>query len=85
MRGIPLNPNVKPLGHPLLVGGGPARIAGEIYVDYDDDGQLTWVLNNKSGRYGIHSSRQRDHLENVAAEFRRQRLKVKIDFFDVGA
>jgi len=49
MRGTPLNTNVKPLGHPLLVGGAGARIGGELYIDQSDEGGLTWVLDNRSG------------------------------------
>jgi hypothetical protein len=85
MRGVPLNGNVKPLGHPLLVGGKPARIAGELYLDTaDENGQLTWVLNNRSGRYGVHRSREKAHLENVADLFRKYGLPVQTDFFQVG-
>lgn len=84
MRGVPLNGNVKPLGHPLLVGGRAARIAGELYLDtVSGDRELTWVLNNRSGRYGIHRSRNRSHLENVANLFRKYGLPVQTDFFEV--
>lgn len=83
MRGTPSGPTIKPLGHPLLVGGGGARIAGELYIDDNDPTQiagLTWVLNNKSGRYGVHHTRKSDHLANVAELFRRYQVPVEIDF-----
>lgn len=40
------------LGHPSLVGAMPARIAGEMFFDPEEAGG-TWVLSNKSGRYGL--------------------------------
>lgn len=84
MRGVPLNGSVKPLGHPLLVGGKPARIAGELYIDRDEEGVLTWVLTNRSGRYGLHRSRTKAHLENVADVFRRYQLPIVTDFIEIG-
>lgn len=85
MRGVPLNGNVKPLGHPLLVNGKAARIAGELYLDSaSGNAELTWVLNNRSGRYGVHKSRKKAHLEKVADLFRRYGLPVQTDFFEVG-
>jgi len=83
MKGVPLNGNVKPLGHPLLVNGAPGRIAGELYIDKTVEGDLTWVLNNKSGRYGVHPTRRRVHLENVADLLRRYGLPVETEFFEV--
>jgi hypothetical protein len=84
MRGMPLNSSVKPLGHPLLVGGEPARIAGELYLDRSGDGALTWVLTNRSGRYGIHRSRTGAQLANVAEVFRSYQLPVVTDFIAIG-
>jgi len=83
MRGIPLNSNVKPLGHPLLVGGAGARIGGELYIDEAEGGTLTWVLDNRSGRYGTHPSRNNTHLENAADVFRRYRLPIETDFVEI--
>jgi len=83
MRGIPLNASVKPLGHPLLVGGIGARIGGELYLDDDSSGGLTWILDNKSGRYGTHRSRTPTHLENAAELFRRYRVSVDTDYLGV--
>lgn len=83
MRGIPLNGNVKPLGHPLLVNGASARIGGELYLDYDRDGNLVWVLSNRSGRYGMHKSRTPTQLNNVALLFQRYGIEVQTEFFEV--
>jgi hypothetical protein len=83
MKGVPLNGNVKPLGHPLLVNGEAARIAGELYLDCKViDADLTWVLNNRSGRYGVHRTRTTSHLENAADLFRRYGLKVETEYFE---
>jgi hypothetical protein len=84
MRGIPLNGNVKPLGHPLLVNGAGARIAGELYIDNSSgESALGWVLNNRSGRYGMHRSRLSTHLENVAELLLRYGVEVQTEFFEV--
>ncbi|WP_152621298.1 hypothetical protein [Bradyrhizobium japonicum] len=83
MRGIPLSGNVKPLGHPLLVNGSGARIAGELYLDRNEDDALIWVLNNRSGRYGMHRSRTRAHLDNAAELLRRYGVIVQAEFFEV--
>lgn len=53
------------LGHPSLVGCGEARIAGELYLD-ETGSSVAWVLNNKSGRYGLHPTRTPHHLRRVA-------------------
>jgi hypothetical protein len=82
MRGVPLSPTVKPLGHPLLVGGAGARIGGEIYIDTSDT-KLTWVLNNQSGRYGLHKSRTSEHLDNAAGLVRRYQLRIETDFIPI--
>jgi hypothetical protein len=44
------------LGHPALVGCQPARIAGEIICDLDENRSL-WYINNRSGRYGVNVGR----------------------------
>lgn len=49
-RGYPSHPvREKKLGHPTLVAGDDARIAGELF-DLRSDG-LRWYINVKSGRY----------------------------------
>lgn len=50
-RGFPSHPaDEKKLGHPTLVGGGEARIAGELFLDILD-GSLQWYVSCGSGRY----------------------------------
>ncbi len=69
------------LGHPSLLNTDlkRGRIAGEIFFD---GGSLnsTWVINNKSGRYGIHSSRNRRQLRNVADMFRNFGMDMTEEF-----
>ena len=43
-----------------MVGGQAARIGGELLYDYRE---TSWVLSNKSGRYGLEG--RAEHLENV--------------------
>lgn len=51
-RGCPSHPaDEKKLGHPTLVNCGMARIAGELYLDEEESGDLVWMLNASSGRY----------------------------------
>ncbi len=80
MRGMPLDGHVEALGHPLLVGRAPARIAGELFLDEGVHG-LEWSLNNKSGRYGVGPTRTRAHLENVAGRFRQVGVFVETTFY----
>lgn len=83
MRGIPLSGSVKPLGHPLLVDGAGGRIAGELHLDKVSEAALIWVLNNRSGRYGMHQSRTHMHLDNVAELLLRYGIEVETEFFEV--
>jgi hypothetical protein len=80
MRGIALNDQVKPLGHPLLVGCGKGRISGEILVD-GVHSDLRLAINNRSGRYGRHASRTRQHLENVVLLFSSFGVTLQAEFF----
>jgi hypothetical protein len=58
------------IGHPALVEGKSARIAGELFLDRNAVGQ-PWTIANRSGRYGrVAGKREPRHLENVAKEFR---------------
>ncbi|WP_420599496.1 hypothetical protein [Neptuniibacter sp.] len=51
------------LGHPSIVSGARARIAGELNFVTG-----RWVVNNKSGRYTRYSpDRKKQHLENAVA------------------
>ena len=67
------------LGHPSLVGGGKARIGGELIFDPDATPPI-WYLNNKSGRYGLRADRTVAHLRNVQKLFREHGLEFQIDF-----
>lgn len=51
-RNFPSHPSdEKKLGHPCLIDEQPARIAGELFMDRADDGELVWFVNTNSGRY----------------------------------
>lgn len=43
--------NEKKLGHPTLCPGQPVRIAGELFLDETNTGELKWFLNVSSGRF----------------------------------
>lgn len=66
------------LGHPTLLDGGQARIAGELAVDIDDFGPFL-VLNFNSGRYCKEMPPNRAQMEAVAAVFGDFGLTVRID------
>lgn len=80
IRRMPSHPSLTPLGHPALVGGRAARIAGEITLDVDDEGRPQWMLTNRSGRYGIHPSRRPEHLENVARRFGDYDILLRVQY-----
>jgi len=65
------------LGHPSLVGGQAGRIGGEIYMDAEEE-RPYWIINNRSGRYGLHHTRKYIHLKNVANRFRTFGIELKI-------
>ena len=76
LQGSPRHGTENALGHPCLVNGQPARMAGELKHDAGD-----WYIDGKSGRYGS-PHRQPDAsrlLANCAALFRRLGLEVKYD------
>jgi hypothetical protein len=52
------------LSHPALVGGGQARISGEVYIDSET---RKVVVTDRSGRYSKYGVRNAAHLENAAA------------------
>lgn len=79
MRFMPLHASLQALGHPSLVGRVSARIAGELVLD-DDNGRFSWVLTNKSGRYGGGPDREPVHLHNVASLFAAAGLDVQTEF-----
>lgn len=68
----------KKLGHPTLLNGGHARIAGELA--FDEDGPiLVWVLNANSGRYCRQKPPTLAQLESIADLFRSHGVKVIVD------
>lgn len=83
LRGVPIHDSVKPLGHPLLLNRGKGRIAGELYLD-KEEGLWIWMINNRSGRYGLHKSRTEEHLKNVQKQFETCGLMVQQDFIRLG-
>jgi hypothetical protein len=68
LQTIGLTARADKLGHPSLVGCASARIGGEIFFD-STRAPPGWIINNKSGRYGVHPSRTLAHLKNVAGQF----------------
>ena len=54
------------LGHPALIAGRKARVAGEIYYDPRDN---VWKINMNSGRYSAAYDRSLKHLSNVRMRF----------------
>jgi len=73
-------PGYSKLGHPALVGGAAARIAGEIICDLGQNPGV-WYINNRSGRYGINVGRTPKQLANAAAEFAQLGVHLQTDFF----
>jgi hypothetical protein len=69
---------IQKLGHPSLINGDPGRIAGEIYFGINES--TYWIINNRSGRYGLHKSRTYMHLKNVANKFRSYGIELKIQY-----
>ncbi len=67
------------LGHPALVRGANARIAGEIYFDMNAS-PATWTISNKSGRYGLRKTTVLSHLENVAKIFNGYGIPMDVEF-----
>jgi hypothetical protein len=67
------------LGHPTLLGLKPARIAGELMLDFDTDGALEWTINAHSGRYCQKHMPSKKQLENVAQIFTECGVIAKID------
>lgn len=68
----------KKLGHPTLLNGGEARIAGELAFD-ELGGRLRWVLNANSGRYCRHKPPTENQLGNVSLIFRQLGIDPIVD------
>jgi hypothetical protein len=60
--------------HPMLVGGGPARICGELGYDALDD---YFLVIDKSGRYSRCEDRSPAHLDEATLLFEQSGLRVK--------
>ena len=67
------------LGHPALIGGGPGRIAGEIFFDVGAESPC-WAITNGSGRYGLLPGRQPNHLTNVSNLFGEHGIRLQESF-----
>ncbi len=68
-RDFPVHPaQEKKLGHPCLVDGKKARIAGELFMD-EIDGKLKWHLNDNSGRYCKSNPPRRHQIGNILNHF----------------
>lgn len=70
------------LGHPALISCEAGRIGGEIKFLRASQTRKNdlWVINNGSGRYGLHPNRTEKHLSNVAARFLSFGMKFVLDF-----
>ncbi|RWC31486.1 hypothetical protein [Mesorhizobium sp.] len=69
----------KKLGHPTLLAGGKARIAGELALDLNDD-KLLWVLNANSGRYCKQKPPSKSQVDAAANLIQGMGLAIKIDY-----
>jgi hypothetical protein len=70
-RKFPIHPaQERKLGHPCLVNGLGARIAGELFVDETGNGTLVWYINVKSGRYCRDEAPNSNQEANVLQLFR---------------
>lgn len=74
-------PGKSKLGHPSLISGANARIAGEIYFDLRANSPA-WTISNCSGRYGLRKTTQKKHLENVSKIFSKH--GISMDIFYIG-
>lgn len=66
-------------GHVTLVGGGPARISGELLFNADTG---KFVVSNRSGRYSRYEDRTEAQLLEVAKLFTRAGLEVEIEIVE---
>lgn len=80
LRGYEHPSEHKKLGHPTLLGGGEARIAGELALD-EMKGKLHWFLNAHSGRYCRQLPPSKSQLASVAASFKQFGVLVEVDDF----
>lgn len=78
-RGFIHPADVTKLGHPSLIDGREARVAGELGLDAPN-GSLEWVLNGHSGRYCRVQPPTPGQLDNVAARFRSLGMTLEVDY-----
>jgi len=64
--------NEKKLGHPTLCPGKPVRIAGELFLDETEDGELKWFLNVSSGGFCKETSPTRQQTLAVLELFKKE-------------
>jgi hypothetical protein len=69
----------KKLGHPTLLDGGSARIAGELVLDLHE-GKLHWVFNAASGRYCREKPPTQRQVDAAANLVRGMGLEVTVDY-----
>ena len=67
------------LGHPTLLDGGDARIAGELALDLDGN-RLLWVLNANSGRYCKQKPPSKRQVDATAKLIRDMGLDIQVDY-----
>lgn len=66
----------KYLGHPTLVGGGPARMSGDLRYNHATG---KFVVSNRSGRYSRYEDRPEAGLQKVADIFSRLGFEVEAE------
>lgn len=81
-RNYPNHPaEEKKLGHPCLVDGCGARVAGEFFLD-EVGGNLTWYVNVSSGRYCRFNPPNQSQAQNVLQMFR-SLVSVEVELDDL--
>lgn len=86
-RDYPVHPATdKKLGHPtvLPLEDKRARIAGELFLDFDDTNKLIWFVNDNSGRYCKNDVPTAMQKQNVLELFKTF-LGEQIRFDELGA
>jgi hypothetical protein len=80
-QNLPMMKRMPKLGHPSLIEGRDGRIGGEIKPIILNGMRFShWEINNKSGRYGLYTTRRKEHLENVAGKFFDLGIQLKTRF-----
>lgn len=82
----PTGKQLQYMGHPTLVGGGRARIAGELLwfqTDPKDPSSGKFYINNYSGRFSLFADRNEAQLQRVAELFEQAGLTVETAYTSV--